>query len=590
MKKWILLLFCLSIGKILLADTQDYIKCDIVYKKPNVVYFSAGTEDGVTPGENFEIYYDQRIIATGRIAWSDRNISRSEEIDSSLFSLIYYSDDLSAKIRLYVAPSAKGGFLNIPYFSDLNLEPSSIDTPDDKMVSRLIHRGLLTRNGDGSIVPDLCGTFEVRDLTYTFYISPDARFHSGRPVESSDVLYSIQQLARSSRLTPASCFVLEIRGAEEYRHGNRNEIPGIFLIDKKTISITLRRSFPAFEDYLAGPAGYIIPRPGLAQPGGYVIGAGQYKIKWRNSRELALEPFEQSGKSAYLDSLIFLKFSSAEEAALSLELGNLDLVSILGEPPPRIFSNREITSSISQTNNCAILGVNSKRKFQKGSRFSKALSFQLDRETIIRVLLGSSARMPESPVPGFRDLDIDSDYSAFPDSADYYFNTIDKLPRAATLYIDSRFPALNKIAGYISGQLQNRGVKITEKKADLSTLDEERIMSDLDLYLTYYNPVSHDPDCLLYPLYSYRLAGQTNFLYYDDEAFQAFLEKFRPETDPGRRRSVSLGLSKALSIEPPAIILYQPHLTLISKSDIGGLKPTPEGYIDLRGAHIGSGK
>jgi ABC-type transport system substrate-binding protein len=550
-----------------------------------MLYFNAGGSDGVAPGESFEIFYDERVVATGRIAWADKNISRSEELDSTVFAEIYFYDDLEVKINLFVPQANRGGFINIPYFSDLNLEPSAINTADEKMVGRLIHRGLLTKDENGDIIPDLAGVYEVRALTYTFYIRPDARFHSGKPVEATDVLYSLEQLALSPRLTAASCFILGIKGAEEFRHRLRNEISGIFLINKKTISITLKEPFAAFEEYLAGPAGYIISRPGLATPGGSIVGAGIYKIKWRNPDGLTLGAFTSDAGLAFLDSIRFIRFANVEEAALAFELGRLDLISALGSPPPKFISGDEHTSIVTRSFCSVVLGVNGIRDFQKDQAFSKGLSFMLDRETTIRVILGGSAGIPVSPIPGFGSGgEMTFDFS--PDSVDYYLNSIEKLPSVVNLYVDSHYPVLENIARYIIGQLRNRGIRAEERISDLSFFEQSDAGSRIDLYLDYVNPVSNDPDCLIYPLYSLKLSGQTNFLYYDDDAFQTFLDKLRVETNFERRNSIAHGLAQSLAKDPPAVILYQPHLMTIVKADISGYKPLEEGYLDLRGTFI----
>jgi peptide/nickel transport system substrate-binding protein len=585
MKKHSVLMILLCARGLLFAGTQDFVKCDVIYKKPNVLYFNAGGSDGVAPGESFEIFYDERLVTTGRIAWADQNISRSEELDSTVFAEVYYYDDLEAKINLFVPQANRGGFINVPYFSDLNLEPSAINTADEKMVGRLIHRGLLTRNENGDIVPDLAGVYEVRALTYTFYIRPDAGFHSGKPVEATDVAYSLEQLALSPKLTAASCFILGIKGAEEFRHGVRNEISGLFLINKETISITLKQPFPAFEEYLAGPAGYIIPRPGLATPGGSIVGAGMYKIKWRNQDGLTVGAYTSDAAAGLLDSIRFIRFTSLEEAALAFELGRLDLISVLGSPPPKFISREEHSSMFTESFCSVILGVNGRRDFQRDQAFSRALSFMFDRETIIRVILGGSARIPESPIPGFGTAS-GMDFELNPDSANYYLNSIEKLPSTVTLYINSRYPVLENVARYVVGQLQNRGIIVEEKRTDLSFFEETDAGSRIDLYLDYVNPVSDDPDCLIFPLYSYILSGQTNFLYYDDNAFQAFLDKLRAEKDLDRRNGIAYGLSQSLAKDPPAVILYQPHLMTIMKTDISGLKPLDEGFLDLRGAYI----
>jgi len=87
-------------------------------------------------------------------------------------------------------------------------------------------------------------------------------------------------------------------------------------------------------------------------------------------------------------------------------------------------------------------------------------------------------------------------------------------------------------------------------------------------------------------LFSDKLAGHSNFLYYDDLAFQTFLEKLRTEVDSFKKQTYKIGLARSVQDEPPALILYQPQLLSVYKDDIGGLNLTPEGYIDLRKAFI----
>jgi ABC-type transport system substrate-binding protein len=453
------------------------------------------------------------------------------------------------------------------------------------MVGRLIHRGLLTRN-QGSIVGDLAGTYEVRDLTYTFYIDPEAVFHSGKPVEAADVAYSLEKLARASRLTAASSFVLAIRGAREFRHSAVSEIAGVFLIDKKTVSITLNNPFPAFEDYLAGPGGYIVPKPGITTTGGNTIGAGPYKIKRRDLNSLTLVPVDKDAGEVFLDSLNFTRFNNTEEAALSMELGRLDIIPVLGESLPKFISASSYTSLTGKTLCSVVLGFNGEREYQKESFFSRAVSFLIDRESIIRVILGGSAALPEGPVPGFEDAPILYDFFLIPDSVSYYLSRIKNPPENITLYVDSRYPVLSKVSRYVAGQLGGRGINVSEKKVDFSYLEETRVKSELDMYLSYYDPVSDNPDCILYPLFNYGLAGHSNYLFYNDRPFQSFLGNLRIETDPERRQMLSYGLIQSLANEPPAITLYEPYLIIIAKPDISGLKNTEEGYIDLRGAFI----
>jgi ABC-type transport system substrate-binding protein len=582
MRKLLLIAILAGVWKLAFADTQDFLKAKVIYFSSDLLYFDAGQNDGVTAGQNFELYSGQQVIGAGKIAWADQNISRSEPLDSVALAGLTFVEPLIAKIRLFVVQAGHGGFLDIAYFSDLDLDPASISTPEDMMVGRLIHRGLLSKDWAGQIQPDLCVDYEIRDLTYTFYLNPEARFHSGRPVEASDVAYSLEQLARAPKFNSFSCFVLEINGAEDFRNGIKSEIAGIYIIDNKTLSITLKRPFPAFEDYLTGPAGYIIPKPGEISYGLSVDGAGMYRIKWIEPTGLALEPDALNGQETYLDSLRFTRFESPDKAELAFELGEVDLLSFLGEPKFSTKGNQQSTD----TDAYVILGINNSRGYQAGQDFGKALSFLLDRGSIIRVILGGSAIPPGIGFSDTRPLNIPLYNRPSTDSASYYLNEIFSMRKNLNLYVDSSYPILTNVARFIEGQLQNRGIKITEKKVDLSRQVEARFKDAMDLYLTTYLPASDISDCVFYPLLSDNLSGQTNFLYFGDEATQSFLENLRIETDPDRRLSLASGLAQWVAANPPLLFLYQPTLIVYTKSNISGIIGNKVGYPDLRKAYL----
>ncbi len=421
-------------------------------------------------------------------------------------------DQLIAKIRFTFAHAGRGGFITVAYFNDLNLEPSQIYSPEDMMVARLIHRGLLQTDRSGQIQPDLCTDYEIRDLTYTFYLNPVAKFHNGKPVSSADIVYSLEQLARAPRLTNASCFVMEINGADNYRSGLKNEIDGLFVIDDTTIAITLRRPFPAFEDYLAGPGGYIVPVPGYVSSGANIIGAGPYRMKYSDPGGLVVELASADDPGAYLDSIKFVHFASPEEAGLAYELGKLDLFPALGEPPPKFVGKGNNSSQNLETNAYVILGIDNRRSYQAGQDFGKALSFLLDRSSIIRVILGGSGAKPNITISQQEKMTYPLYDPYAPDSASYYLSQVILLPKNLNLYIDSSFPVLGKVARYIEGQLQYRGIKITEKKLDFSLpLDDSKTDADIDLYLTTYLPAGDNPDCMLYPMLSAKSVERNQF-------------------------------------------------------------------------------
>jgi ABC-type transport system substrate-binding protein len=236
------------------------------------------------------------------------------------------------------------------------------------------------------------------------------------------------------------------------------------------------------------------------------------------------------------------------------------------------------------------LGLNCARGYQADGKFGKALSFLLDRETLIRVILGGSGEPPTYEIPGRPDLALDLAQPFMPDSAEYYLDAVAGPPRSVNLYVDSRYPILANVSRYLVGQLQKQGIKVVERRVDFQWVEESSARTDLDLYLTCYIPVAANPECVFYPLLDDGLSGETNFLNFNDEAIQAFLDRLHSEAAPDKRDNLTRGLVQAITTEPPVIFLYKPYLTTIAKDDVGGAEQDPMGYVDLRRAFIETGK
>ena len=131
---------------------------------------------------------------------------------------------------------------------------------------------------------------------------------------------------------------------------------------------------------------------------------------------------------------------------------------------------------------------------------------------------------------------------------------------------------------------------MTERIVDIQSVEAASARSELDLYLTYYIPVAGDPESVFYPLLDYDLSGETNLLYFNDEAMQAFLDRIHTEGMPDAGENIAYGLISSIMAEPPLVFLFQPYLTSIIKDDILGAEWDPAGFLDLRRAFIETGK
>ena len=109
------------------------------------------------------------------------------------------------------APSIPGPIESRPYREGMVGHPISISpltarNQADRDLVALIFSGLVRNGPDGSIVPDLAGSWTVdpTGAIWTFELRPEARWQDGAPVTAEDVAFTIRTLQDPSYTGPAA--------------------------------------------------------------------------------------------------------------------------------------------------------------------------------------------------------------------------------------------------------------------------------------------------------------------------------------------------------------------------------------------------
>ena len=584
-------IFCLSSPETP-ADTNTHILGEIVLKKNKRLYIDKGRNDNVEVGQKFEVLYDGQKIGGGIITWIGEDISYSR-IDSASFSRYSYIDPLEVKVFLEKPLKYEGGVLHLPFYRKLNLKPKEIITPDDKAAACLLYDGLVRFDNKGQIVAGLAHSWEIHGNTYTFYLNPEVKFHSGKPLNALDVAYSLLQLAKAPIVTPASSFILEVDGYDEVHYGKKNELRGIFIPNTNTIAITTKDVFTPFLKYLAGPGGYIIPNIEGSQTLPMPIGTGPFQAVSAAENRITLAANNSYFETPpVLDSIIFYRYNNRQEAALDFELGRLDLIYFDSREDRDLLTSGDYATRKYYTSAMVILGFNCRHEYQREYRFSKALQYLFDKESIVRVLLGGSARTANGLIPPTLDLESENTnaYYFSPSESKTMIAQIKNLPKQLNLVYDNIDPVLESIAGYIAGQLRQTGIKISVKKADSKDLEQSVDLSAMDMYLFRYDLPVPDPDAFFYPLFARQLSGQTNYFYYDNPQLERFIEGARLIDDAFTRNDIYFEAERLIIEQPPLIALYNPIMTVAFRRDLAGFEPDYGAYINLRKAYFQAGK
>jgi peptide/nickel transport system substrate-binding protein len=572
----------------LTAQSSKQLIGEIILKKNKRHYIDKGRDEGIAVGQKFDILFEGRQIGGGIISWTGDDISYSR-IDSITFSRFLYLNPLEVNLYLEKAPKYQGGVLHLPFYRKLNLTPREIMTPDEQAVAGLVYDGLVTVDNQGQIKPDLAHSWEIHGNTYTFYLDSEAKFHSGKPVDALDVAYSFVKLARAPKLTPATSFITEIDGYEEVHFGKKNELRGIFIPNRNTIAITTKDIFVPFLKYLAGAGGYILPNMQESQTLPLPIGTGPFSFVSTGDNSITLaRNNEYFGDQAVLDSIIFIRYNSRKEAALDFELGRLDLIYFDSEEDRDLLTGGDYASRKYYTSSTVFLGINCRHSYQKDYRFAKALDYLFDKASIVRVLLGNSGKACEGIIPPLVGMESSKASNSYfsPTEAKTMIKQVSSLPPSLNLIFNDSDPVLESIASYIAGQLRQLELKTTVKKATGYDLEKAADLSALDLYLFRYDTPVSDPDAFFYPLFSKKLNGQTNYLYYDNPQLERYLEGARRIEDTFARNDIYLEAERLIFEQPPLISLYNPIMTVAFRRDLAGFEPDSRAFVNFRRAYF----
>ncbi|MCP4584077.1 MAG: ABC transporter substrate-binding protein [candidate division Zixibacteria bacterium] len=588
-KLLVLLLITFSLSQIATADTNIDILAEIVLKKNKRLFIDKGRIDGVEIGHKLDILYDGRNFGSAIISWVGEDISYAR-VDSATFYRYYYIEPLEAKIYLVRPSKYEGGTVNVPFYRRLYLTPSEIMMPDEQAVACLLYDGLVRMNDQGNIIPGLAHTWEVHGNTYTFHLNSEVKFHTGKYLDALDVAYSLVQLARAPTVTPASSFILEVDGYDEVHSGRKNELRGVFIPNKYSIAITTKDTFIPFLKYMAGPGGYIIPS---LERSPVPVGTGPFKVARINDNRITLAANTDFFETRpVVDSVIFSRYENRKEAALDFELGRLDLIYFDSQEDRDLLTGGDYSSRRYYTSSMVLLGFQCGHEYQKDYKLAKALQYLFDKESIVRVLLGNSARKSDGLTPPSLGIEPETttDYYFMPSEAKTRIAEIENLPKQLNLVYDNTDPMLESVANYISGQLRHADFKIKIQQANSRHLEKSTALSSMDFYLFRTDLIVPDADAFFYPTFSGKLNGRTNYLNYDNPQLERFLDGARRLDDDYVRTDIYRETEKLLMESPPAVSLYNAYMTAAFRRDLGGFKPDLRAYVNLREIFFQAGK
>jgi len=262
----------------------------------------------------------------------------------------------------------------------VNLDPRFGTDAVSMRINRLLYRALVDFDDHLRPIPDLASWEQLSQTQYRFHLGNDGRlFHDGTPLTAYDVKATYD-------------FILDAKNASPHR-GSLSLITQISVLDVDTIDFILDKSDTLFPGRLVVgivPADLIdLQHPFNKKP----VGSGRFKfVQWPQSSHLYLKRLRDG------QTVEFLEVKDPVVRALKLVRGEIELLQndLSPELVTWLTKRPEIKVTKGQGTNFTYLGFNLQDSVTGQFAIREAIAYAINREEIIRYVLGNAARPASS--------------------------------------------------------------------------------------------------------------------------------------------------------------------------------------------------
>ena len=487
--------------------------------------------------------------------------------------------------------SISEGIIGTPRF----INPVLANSPADLDMVSLIYSGLMRKNTDGTLVPDLAEKYEMSKdgLTYTFTLKNKIYFQDGKPVTADDVIFTVNEAKDSVIKSPQK---VDWDGVTATK------------INDRVIQFSLKQPFSSFlENATLG----IMPQSlwnnspiELNNANTAPIGSGPYMVKSVvkessgviDSYELA--PFEKFALGEPYIKTVNLRFYSDEDSLISaLEEGAVDQISSITPLNADILKERnyQIDSTVLPRVFGLFFNQNQNQLFTD-KVITKAINQAIDKDKIIREVLYGYGVAIDDPIPPnimayqkveakntisrdqlLQNVQSDLAKDGWTKGSDGFLQkiTTDKNKKKTSTALafsisTGNAPELAKTAELIKQDLGAIGMKVDVKTFDVGNLNQNVIRPRKYDALLFGQIVNHESDLFAFWHSSQRKDPGLNIAMYTNAKVDKILEDAAVTVDEQSRIKKYAQFETEIEKDMPAVFLYSPNFIYVVAQNLKG--------------------
>jgi peptide/nickel transport system substrate-binding protein len=461
----------------------------------------------------------------------------------------------------------------------LESAPSSLDPrlPADSVSSKirgLLYAGLMRRDDDFTLVPDLAESYEIQtDTRYRLTLRNGLTFHDGTPLTAATIKANYE-------------YILDEKNKSPYRSGlmviGKIETP-----DELTIVFHLTEPSAPFLGALTIG---IVPQNAGPEISEQPVGAGPFVfVRYTLDERLTLRGNKNyHGGAPKLDGVVFKIIPDETVRTLELETGGVHLITnpITPDLLPRFEKNKNLQVIKNIGTNYSYLGFNLDDPVTGDHQVREAIAHAIDREAIITHImkgLGAKADGLLSPVNEFYYGDVTS-YEFDPERAkkildDAGYHDPDgegPLHRFTIEYATSTNEQRKRIAEVFQFQLAKVGIGIDIKSYEWGSFFANVKEGRFQMFSLTWVGVS-EPDIYHYIFHTASLppAG-ANRGRYRNQRVDALLDAGRVTIDTAQRKKIYATVQEIVAAALPYVSLWYTVNVVVANQRVHGFMVAPD--------------
>ena len=486
------------------------------------------------------------------------------------------------------------GIVGSPRF----VNPILAYSPVDNDLVSIIYSGLMRKNTDGTLTPDLAEKYDISKdgLTYTFTLKNKIFFQDGKPLTADDVIFTINKIKDPIVKSPKKV--------------NWDGV-SVEKLDEKTIRFTLKQPYASFlENATIGILPLHLWTSGANTPieinelNINPIGSGPYQLKkvgkessgLINSYELTAFNKFALGKP-YIKNIIFNFYSNEGDSISALESGKVNQISsITPENAETLKEKKYLIKSSVLPRVFGLFFNQSQNQIFTDKKVVEAMNLAIDKDKIVREVLLGYGVVIDGPIPpnmvAYQKLGEEKDSSIEENKTQAVeILTKDGWKKGASGFLEKtttvkkkkttgqltfsistgNSPELVKTAELIKEDLSSLGMKVDVKTFEIGNLNQSVIRPRQYDALLFGQIINHESDLFAFWHSTQRKDPGLNIAMYTNAKVDKILEDASILTDETARIKKYAQFENEIEHDMPAIFLYSPNFIYVVSKDLKGV-------------------